>query len=194
MSMFDEVVELLNKLKDNYDSRVVEHCSTAIYKEIRPFVSLHLLERCESPIEQLLFISLASKLDYYSGLFGAALGLTVGLQQEIKTELKTYRVDFLVTWDESEYKPDDPLADEFGMVTTTYSQIVVECDGHDFHERTKEQAQRDKARDRALQAAGYTVLRYTGSEIWKDPDGCAREVYRLVGEQARQKGRVIKDR
>lgn len=46
---------------------------------------------------------------------------------------------------------------------------VIECDGHDFHEKTKEQAQRDKARDRDMQAAGLLVLRYTGSEIWADP-------------------------
>ncbi|KAA0117930.1 DUF559 domain-containing protein [Methylobacterium sp. P1-11] len=53
---------------------------------------------------------------------------------------------------------------------------VVECDGHEFHERTKEQAQRDRSRDRRLQEAGYRVFRFTGSEIYRDPLGCAREV------------------
>ena len=33
----------------------------------------------------------------------------------------------------------------------------MECDGHDFHERTKEQASSDKKRDRSLQAAGFLV-------------------------------------
>ncbi len=49
---------------------------------------------------------------------------------------------------------------------------VIECDGHDFHERTKEQAQRDKKRDRELQAAGYKVFRFTGSEIWRSRGEC----------------------
>lgn len=52
-------------------------------------------------------------------------------------------------------------------------RAVVECDGHDYHERTKEQAAHDRQRDRELQNAGYLVLRYTGSEIWKAPVACA---------------------
>lgn len=55
-------------------------------------------------------------------------------------------------------------------------KIAIECDGHDFHERTKEQAQRDKSRDRAIQARGFKVLRFTGSEIYRKPMDCAREV------------------
>jgi very-short-patch-repair endonuclease len=55
-------------------------------------------------------------------------------------------------------------------------RVLVECDGHDFHERTKEQAQRDKARDRELQAVGYYVLRFTGSEIWNDAAGCVEQI------------------
>src|SRR6202012_2567100 len=51
--------------------------------------------------------------------------------------------------------------------------LVVECDGHDFHERTKEQVARDKARDRAMTLAGVKVLRFTGSEIYNDAYECA---------------------
>jgi len=47
-------------------------------------------------------------------------------------------------------------------------QFVVECDGHDFHEKTKHQASRDKQRDRDLQRLDLKVFRFTGSEIWKD--------------------------
>jgi very-short-patch-repair endonuclease len=54
--------------------------------------------------------------------------------------------------------------------------IVIECDGHEFHEKTKEQAAKDKARDRDLQERGYKVFRFSGSEIWRDPFACAREV------------------
>lgn len=55
-------------------------------------------------------------------------------------------------------------------------RIAVECDGHEFHERTKEQARHDRSRDRTLAAAGWTVLRFTGSEIHRDAVACAREV------------------
>ena len=49
---------------------------------------------------------------------------------------------------------------------------MVECDGHAFHERTKDQAARDRSRDRAVQEGGATIFRFTGSEIWNDPVRC----------------------
>lgn len=58
-------------------------------------------------------------------------------------------------------------------------KYAVECDGHDFHERTKAQAAHDKRRDRYFQKLGWKVLRFTGSEIYKDAVRCAAE----VGEQ-----------
>ena len=52
------------------------------------------------------------------------------------------------------------------------SKLIVECDGYEFHDRTKQQAQRDKSRDRDLQSLGVPVF-FTGSEIWADPFKCA---------------------
>jgi very-short-patch-repair endonuclease len=54
--------------------------------------------------------------------------------------------------------------------------VVVECDGHQFHERTQDQAEHDRARDRAMTAAGYQVFRFTGREIQRDARRCANEV------------------
>lgn len=67
----------------------------------------------------------------------------------------------------------------FDFESRTY-QILIECDGHDFHERTKEQAARDKKRDRFLQSKGWQVFRFTGSEIYNDPIACAREALGAV--------------
>lgn len=71
----------------------------------------------------------------------------------------SYRVDFIVS--------RSPFVEGKG--------VAVECDGHNFHERTKEQAARDRQKDRDLQAAGYRVLRFTGSEIYRDAFKCADE-------------------
>lgn len=57
--------------------------------------------------------------------------------------------------------------------------VVVECDGHDFHERTKDQAAKDRSRDRRLQDAGYRIYRFTGSELYREPMQCAGQA--LVG-------------
>jgi len=61
-----------------------------------------------------------------------------------------------------------------------FSHIAVELDGHEFHEKTKEQAKKDKAKDRFLQANGYLVARFTGSEIWLDPQKCIHGVWQLA--------------
>lgn len=55
-------------------------------------------------------------------------------------------------------------------------QIDVECDGHDFHDATKAQAMRDRRRDRFVQRGGFEVLRFTGSEIANNADGCVAEI------------------
>lgn len=65
--------------------------------------------------------------------------------------------------------------------------LAIEADGHDFHEKTKVQAQHDKARDRRLLLAGYPVVRFTGQEIYADPYLAAAEALdileRMVGRQ-----------
>lgn len=64
--------------------------------------------------------------------------------------------------------------------TGTGRRLVVECDGHEFHERTPEQADADHARDAVLMAKDWPVVRFTGSKITKDPAQCARRVFHLL--------------
>jgi very-short-patch-repair endonuclease len=79
-----------------------------------------------------------------------------------------YRVDFAIF---------------INVVANEEIRIVVECDGHEFHEKTKEQAAHDKRRDRELQIAGWKVLRFTGSEIWRDHQACADHVSKLAASE-----------
>jgi very-short-patch-repair endonuclease len=44
-------------------------------------------------------------------------------------------------------------------------RICVYADGHTYHERTENQALRDRNIDRELQILGFVVLRFTGKEI-----------------------------
>lgn len=61
------------------------------------------------------------------------------------------------------------------------NRIGIEVDGHEFH-KTKEQRSRDAKRDRDLTAAGWKIIRFTGSEIWNDPWGTAQEVADLISQ------------
>lgn len=63
-------------------------------------------------------------------------------------------------------------------------KIAVELDGHEFHERTKEQVAYRNTRDRKLQADGWTVLHISGSELWRAPMERVEEVYGLCRRQA----------
>lgn len=54
-------------------------------------------------------------------------------------------------------------------------KLAVELDGHNFHEKTKEQASKDKKNDRVLVSNGYTLIRFSGSDVWNNPFECCRE-------------------
>jgi hypothetical protein len=58
--------------------------------------------------------------------------------------------------------------------------VIVEADGHRFHQLTPEQASEDKRRDRALQKIGVPFLRYTGTDVVRDSDSYAREIAAFV--------------
>lgn len=62
--------------------------------------------------------------------------------------------------------------------------IAIELDGHDFHERTKQQVTYRNRRDRELQADGWTVLHISGSELVRDPLDTVRSVYLLCADRA----------
>lgn len=77
-----------------------------------------------------------------------------------QASIDKYRADFVI-----------------GLVEYPNAQrVVVECDGHDYHERTKEQASHDRRRDRHMQSAGYKVFRFTGSDLHRNAIECAEEV------------------
>lgn len=89
-----------------------------------------------------------------------------GIIVERQVQLAGWRVDFVVY----AYNLRPKLGPD------GWRRLIVECDGHDYHERTKEQAARDRLRDREAQMQGIPVFRFTGSQIHRDPWACAREV------------------
>lgn len=64
-------------------------------------------------------------------------------------------------------------------------KIAVELDGHDWH-KTKEQRTHDAQKDRHLQKLGWLVIRFTGSEIYKDSQKCVRELAELANIQLKK--------
>ena len=78
-----------------------------------------------------------------------------------------------------------PVGPYFADFAFPATRVVVECDGHEFHERTKEQAAHDRQRDRYMQCEGWLVLRFTGSEIHKNAFACAEQVLAACRKRSR---------
>jgi len=72
---------------------------------------------------------------------------------EVQKQVGPYRVDFLLN-----------------------ARVVVEIDGYQFHRRTRDELVHEYERDRYLIMQGLTILRFTGGEVWADPDRCAATV------------------
>lgn len=60
------------------------------------------------------------------------------------------------------------------------SDIAVELDGHDFHDRDQKQRSYEKRRDRDFQKAGLRVFRYTGADVVRDPLAVATEIFKAL--------------
>jgi very-short-patch-repair endonuclease len=85
-------------------------------------------------------------------------------------------------WTVFQEMPVDGYRVDFAIVGGCLNEweVAVECDGHNFHERTADQAKHDRRRDRYLQAKGWRVMRFTGSEIVRDVRGCVDELVELL--------------
>ena len=134
--------------------------------------------QCQSPLEKLLF----AHLFFISNGWGCSYVMPTRLagDTDVVTEvipqhpIGPYRADFAVV---------TRIAKWFLPTAPREIKIAVEVDGHDFHEKTKEQAARDKARDRYFAHEGWIVLRFTGSEVYRDPKACVGQIEDLVAKQ-----------
>lgn len=130
----------------------------------------------QSPIEQLFWVALKSQCNAESmgfnpapvmganGLLLLADGIHVSQQQRIGN----YKVDFVIS--------------QVGLGPVEFlGPVIVELDGHAFHDKDKRQRAYEKERDRFLTRAHYKVLHFTGSEVVADPFKVAFEVLDTLG-------------
>lgn len=121
---------------------------------------------CESPIEQLLSLRL-NDLRYGFNYWNPFIDMSwISNNQEIICKNgKKYRLDFYFIVD---YKNQETV------------KFDIECDGYEFHQKTKEQVECDNQRQRDLQNEGFEIIRFSGSEIWKDVRKCVNEIQNII--------------
>lgn len=147
----ERIAELL--LKEN-EINIIEKATYCVsFHEVTAIFDCYAADGIElTPIEKIMYAIL------YRIQSSGQCEIHIGIQEEIGN----YRVDFLIKFKNKNRK------------------IIIECDGHDFHEKTKEQAKHDKERDRYFIANSYEVYHYTGSEIYNDFDNIEKQLKEII--------------
>ncbi len=138
-----------------------ELCKNCKYKLSRDCITC--LMDLQSPLERKLFLELKS--EYISFIPQYALDWS---GENISVQGKSYDNP------ENNYKNVLTVVDFF--IQKRKAKLCVYTDGHTYHERTEEQAQKDRRIDRRLQELGYQVLRYTGKDVNENMDRIIRDI------------------
>lgn len=111
--------------------------------------------RIQSPVEQFFLMEWE-----YLGM-SKRYEIKLVPQAIVRTKSGRFSVDFAIT----------PLGSRRG-----HAAVAIEIDGHNFHEKNREQVRADKQRERAIVSSGVTVLRFSGSEVVRNSRRCVEEV------------------
>ena len=80
--------------------------------------------------------------------------LSVFPQYRVKIGDKSYRLDFAFILTESDNE-----------ISTNVKHVGIECDGYKYHS-SPEQFSKDRSRNRALNGEDWTIIQYSGAEIY----------------------------
>ena len=132
-------------------------------------------EKCESPIETMFFAAVVTHFAIRD-----PLGLLLSPHPK-SPETKLYKM-LPPLWDTLHLGLQIPMApfedlpairpDGTAWIPSKGGAVFIECDGYEFHS-SKDRFVADRIRDRKLQAQGFSVLRFSGSEIHADVLGTA---------------------
>ena len=119
---------------------------------------------CLSPIEQILYIA----FQLYDIKYFNKPRPYLNIQQNLICGKKSYFVDFYIDY--------MILSDNLTEVKLK-KPIVIECDGFDFHS-SKQQMNKDYARENNIKTSGYNLFRFTGSQIYNNCFDCVEIIYK----------------
>jgi len=130
----------------------------------RAFAAMRANEKADSPIESIL--GAAIMLCFEKG--GKALALASEPKPTSARLLLIPQFKWLI------YRSDWAI---YNPKTT--GALLIECDGKEFHSGP-EQIAHDQKKDQAANDLGFLTMRFTGSQIHRNADGCAKEIFGFV--------------
>lgn len=136
----------------------------AAVRRIQRFVEIG--GNCDSPIEY----DIGAAILVFFERCGAPLklGKMVDLQNEVDDLL------FVPQFKWSFYRSDWAIYNP-----RTRGALLIECDGFEFHS-SDQQREHDARKDISALDRGFLTMRFTGSQIFRNPDGCAQKVFDAV--------------
>jgi hypothetical protein len=130
----------------------------------RAFAAMRANEKADSPIESIL--GAAVMLCFQKG--GKALALASEPAPTSARLLLIPQFKWLI------YRSDWAI---YNPKTT--GALLIECDGKEFHSGP-EQIAHDQKKDQAAHDLGFLTMRFTGSQIHRNADRCAKEIFGFV--------------
>lgn len=129
--------------------------------------------RCDSPLEAIFAGWWIGMNLLFACPPGTEAPIALAPQVTVDCGSDRYRLDFQVVLTD----PNNALGQAARRHRIEFPKIGVELDGHEFHERTKEQVQLRDRRDRALQIDGWSVFHISGSELYRNGYQAVFDVY-----------------
>lgn len=127
-----------------------------------------------SPIEQILFFALVIYKHKYP-----EFSIKFRIQKSIECNGHIYKADFCI-------EKLDIGNNNIDLDLTR--PIIIECDGFEYH-NSKEKMSYDYGRENELKLLGYDIIRFTGSQIYKNPEECVDTVFKYI-KQIIQNGNI----
>jgi len=127
-------------------------------RSVKETINLH---RITSPIEQIFL------MEWKYSKAEERFNVKINPRKKVRTIGGAFEIDFLIK------SSDDQ----------TKLELAIELDGHEFHEKTKDQVIKDKRKERAIVTSGFPVLRFSGAEIVRNVRACVEEIISYLEKQ-----------
>jgi hypothetical protein len=168
--VFSTTSEVL-RISEEKANIVDEHYKSDPLCKICNFKLSHNCDTClfilQSPLERKLYLELLKSHIFFQTQYGINWN-----GRNIPIEGKTFGDK------QNNFKEVLTIVDFF--IDKNKSKLCVYTDGHTYHERTEDQAQRDRNIDRKLQELGYKVLRYTGKDVNENLDRIINDIKKWI--------------
>lgn len=185
---FSEYNKLCDKAKSFFFNYVLLQSNNSRYSEI--LNGYEIFNSKLTPIEQIFYIAFRLYTVDFARDFDVKteIPLSLLLSEEITTQKEVicngtkYIIDFVIDFSRKSVTNNKYIHPELKNL-----KYAVEVDGYDYHS-SKKQMEYDYIRENNLKKCGYTVIRFTGSQVYKKPLSCVDTLVNIIVSDIKNRG------